>query len=138
MTEQDKSASSSRGGIHDETNNQINNAGQTAEQSLITDDSMIREVDMTEEQKKRKLEDLHSTHDFSKLKVDDYEVIKLKRVLRQNMFPVVKFLRGEGNSHMGTRTDVMRTLKHRPVIGKCHDFADLNKKTGCEIEIMKL
>ena len=82
MTEQDKSASSSRGGIHDETNNQINNAGQTAEQSLITDDSMIREVDMTEEQKKRKLEDLHSTHDFSKLKVDDYEVIKLKRVLR--------------------------------------------------------
>ena len=93
---------------------------------------------MTEEQKKRKLEDLHSTHDFSKLKVDDYEVIKLKRVLRQNMFPVVKFLRGEGNSHMGTRTDIMRALKHRPVIGKCHDFADLNKKTGHEIEMMKL
>ena len=31
MTEQDESTASSRGGIHDETNNQINNAGQTAE-----------------------------------------------------------------------------------------------------------
>ena len=59
MTEQDYSTASSRGDICDETNNQINNAGQTTEQSLIADDSMIREVDTTEEQKKIKVEDLH-------------------------------------------------------------------------------
>ena len=104
----------------------------------LTDDSMIAEVDMTQAQKKRKLEDLYSTHDFSKIKIDEYELIKLKRIIRNNIYRTVKFLRGEGNSNMGTRTDMMRSLKSIPVIGKSHDFADLNKKTGYEVEILKM
>ena len=62
----------------------------------ITDDSMIAEVDMTQAQKKRKLEDLYSTHDFSKMKIDEYEMIKLKQIIRNNIYEAVKFLRGEG------------------------------------------
>ena len=61
----------------------------------ITDDSMIAEVDMTQAQKKRKLEDLYSTHDFSKMKIDEYELIKLKRIIRNNIYRTVNFLRGE-------------------------------------------
>lgn len=104
----------------------------------LTDDSIIAEVDMTPAQKKRKLEDLYSKHDFSKMKIDEYELIKLKRIIRNNIYKTVKFLRGEGNSNLGTRTDMMRTLQSIPIIGKSHDFADLNKKTGYEVEILKL
>ncbi len=62
----------------------------------LTDDSMITEVDMTQAQKKRKLEDLYSTHDFSKMKIDEYELIKLKRIIRNNIYKTVKKFKGEG------------------------------------------
>ena len=46
-------------------------------------------------------------------------------------------MRGEGNSNIGTRADTMKSLKTRPAIGKSHDFADINKKMGCKVEILK-
>ena len=36
------------------------------------------------------------------MKIDEYEMIKLKQIIRNNIYKAVKFLRGEGNSNMGT------------------------------------
>ena len=96
-------------------------------------DSFVSEVDVTPKQKKRKLEDPCSTHDFSKMKINECELIELKRIARNNVYPKAKFLIGEGDSNMGTRTGMMKSLKTRPVIEKSHGFADINKKTRYEL-----
>ena len=92
--------------------------GQDFVRDGLTDERFIAEVNVNPEQKKRKLEDIHSTHDFSKMKIDECELIKLKRIARNDLCPKVNFLRGEDNSNMGTRTNVMKSLKTRPVAGK--------------------
>ena len=60
--------------------------------SLITQDSLIAETDMTSEEKKRKLEDLYSIRDHSKMIHNEFEMIKLRRIVRNNIYPKVKFL----------------------------------------------
>ena len=85
-------------------------------QRLITNDIVLAEVSIAAEQKKRKLEDLYSTHDFGKLIVDEYELIKLKRVIRSNENPRIKILSRKGNSHIGMYADTTNTLKTSPVI----------------------
>ena len=44
-------------------------------EDLIADGKFLEDVEMSAEKNKRKLEDLCSAHDFSKLKVDDCELI---------------------------------------------------------------
>ena len=73
---------------------------------------------MTPDKKKIKLENLCSTHYLSKMKIDECELIKLKRIVRNNVYPKVKFLRGKGNSNIETRSDMLKSLKTRPVTGK--------------------
>ena len=99
---------------------------------MIVDDSFFAEVNMSPEKKKRKLEELYSNHDFSKLKVDECELIELNRVIRNNGCPEIKFLIREGNSNIATHADMMKILKTRPAIGNSYNFADIDKKTGYE------
>ena len=70
--------------------------------------------------------------------VDEYELIKVKRVIRSDECPRVKFSRWEGSFHIGVYTHIMKTLKTRPVVGQWNEFAHANKKYDCEIESLKM
>ena len=70
--------------------------------------------------------------------VDEYELIEVKRVIRSNACSRVTFSRGEGNFHIGVPTNMMKTLKTRPVVGKWNEFLDANNKHDYEIEVFKM
>jgi len=116
-----------------------NNADET---SAITDDSLILEANMSVSQKRKKLESVYLTTDYaSVVNEDEYEIMKINRVIRNNIFPKIKFCRGEGNA--GTVVKKRRGIRHQRLVkkvalGKSHEMADLVKTSGFEVEVLKL
>jgi hypothetical protein len=112
------------------------------EASAITDDSLLLEANMTESQKRKKLEMVFLTTDYvNVVNEDEYEIMKINRVIRNNIFPKIKFCRGEGNA--GTSVKQRRGIRHQRLVkkialGKSHEMADLIKTTGFEVEVLKL
>ena len=61
----------------------------------------------------------------------------MKRVIRSNACARVKFSRGEGTSHIGVRTHMMKTMKYWTCCWTMTWFAHANEKHDCEIEALK-
>ena len=68
---------------------------------------------------------------------DEYEVTKIRQVIRNHIFKHVKFVKGEGSKPGGKR-DLRKKRCKDLVYGKCHERPDLTKTTGYECEIMRL
>ena len=108
----------------------------------ITDDTYIREIDMTIDQKKRKLELIYSTKKKNAyLEENEFEIQKVRKQVRDNIFPKVKFCKGEGNTqkiiHSKNRRNG-RKFKKMDELGKSHENADLTCKTGFEYKLLDL
>ena len=108
----------------------------------VTDDTYIREIDMTIDQKKRKLELIYSTKKKDAyLEENEFEIQKVRKQVRDNIFPKVKFCKGEGNTqktiHSKNRRNG-RKFKKMDELGKSHENADLTCKTGFEYKLLDL
>ena len=110
--------------------------------TAITDDSQLQEIDMSAEEKKRKLEKLYAISNINdQLDEDEYEVANIRKVVRNDIFPMVKFCKGEGNTQRTVQPGPSRNgkrLKKLLEVGKTHEFADLTKKSGFEYQVLKL
>ena len=110
--------------------------------TAITDDTQLQEIDMSAEEKKRKLEKLYAISNINdQLEEDEYEVANIRKVVRNDIFPMVKFCKGEGNTQRTVQPGPSRNgkrLKKLLEVGKTHEFADLTKKSGFEYQVLKL
>ena len=73
----------------DDTNTRLLQAAST-----VTNDSIINESVLSPDMKKRKLEEIYSNGRFQE--EDEYEVLKVQKVVRQHIFKHLKFYKGEG------------------------------------------
>ena len=62
--------------------------------STVTNDTFLQESGLTDEAKKRKLEEIYSNGRFQE--EDENEILKVQQVVRQHIFKHVKFCKGEG------------------------------------------
>jgi len=112
------------------------------ETSVITDDSLIVENNMTVAEKKKKLLKVYLTTDYDNIvEENEFEVMKINKVIRNNIFGKIKFCRGEGNSTSVVkkgRSIRSHQMIKKLVLGKSHEFADLTKNSGFEVEVLKL
>jgi hypothetical protein len=128
-------------------NNNVDNDTEAAamhqdETSVITDDSLIVENNMTAAEKRKKLMNVYLTTDYENIvEENEFEIMKINKVIRNNIFGKIKFCRGEGNSSTvvkkGRNIRSQQMIK-KLVIGRSHEFADLTKNSGFEVEVLKL
>ena len=100
----------------------------------MTNDTFCKESFLDDEQKKRKVEDVYSDGRFAN--EDEYEIMKVRKVIRTHIFKHVKFCKGEGNTSRWNPFEKQNTKIW--LYGKSHEKADLSKRTGYEHNIMKL
>jgi hypothetical protein len=81
-----------------------------------------------------KIEDVYSSKQWKE--EDEYEVTRLRLVLRNHIFKHVTFIKGEGakKTDKGTKKNYSKNV----VYGKCHKRPDLTKKSGYKYAIMNL
>ena len=110
-----------------------------SDNSTITDGTVnSRDTDeqLTTEQKKRKFEQVYSSRRWQE--EDQYEVLKVKQIVRNNIFKHVKFVKGEGYKNITSDLERKNGKGNMKEYGKCHEWADLTKLTGYEYNVMKL
>ena len=73
----------------DDTNTRLSQAAST-----VTNGSILNENVLSPDMKKRKLEEICSNGRFQD--EDEYEVLKVRKVVRQHIFKHLKFCKGEG------------------------------------------
>ena len=64
----------------------------TLANSSLTNDTFIEESGLNNDQKKRKMEDIYSSGRWKE--VDEYEVTKVRKIIRNHIFKHVKFCKG--------------------------------------------
>ena len=104
--------------------------------SNITDEQIsIADESLSIIEKKRRLEDVYNSGQWKD--EDEYEIAKIRQVIRNHIFKQVKFVKGEGakqNTKSGKKLKKVKVLE----LGKCHEKPDLSKQNGYECEIMRL
>ena len=98
------------------------------EASTITDASNNTEdrVPTTIDEKKKKIEAVYASSSW--MDEDRYETLKVKSLIRTNVFKNLKFVKGEGRKTL-TNNFEKKTAKILQY-GKCHEKADLTKANG--------
>ena len=86
-------------------------------------------------EKKRKIEAVYSSGQWKD--EDEYEVAKIRQVIRNHIFKHVKFVKGEGGKPCLNNTNQPNRKKILQY-GKCHEKADLTKQSGYECQIIQL
>ena len=115
-----------------------NNLTQETDSSIvspITQDSLEADLGLTTEEKRQKIEQVFSSGQWQE--EDEYEVAKIRQVVRNHIFKHVKFVKGEGlmaKSHKSNRGKRMKLN----LFGKSHERPDLTCKNGYEYNIMRL
>ena len=112
----------------DDTNTRLSQAAST-----VTNDSILNESVLSPDMKKRKLEEIYSNGKFQD--EDEYEVLKVRKVVRQHIFKHLKFCKGEGTK---SANNFEKKTKKDKAFGTSHEKADLRKTTGYEYNVMKL
>ena len=104
-------------------------SGMTNEDSVITDNGL------SVEEKKRKVDDIYLSKQWTD--EDEYEVTKLRQVIRNHIFKHVKFVKGEGAVPRNKKENKSKPLKNL-MFGKCHERPDLTKLSGYECQILRM
>ena len=76
------------------------------------------------EDKKRKIETIYLSVQWE----DEYEITKLRQVIRNHMFRRVKFVKGEGAKPCAKK-DLKTKKANQLTFGKCHERPGLTKLT---------
>ena len=105
--------------------------------SGISNDPSISGTDnsLSLDGKKRKAEEIYLSGQWKD--EDEYEIIKLRQVVRNHIFKHLKFVKGEGTIPCAKR-DRKSKKKHQLLFGMCHERPDLTKQTGYECKILRL
>ena len=104
-------------------------SGITNEESTNTDNALSLE------EKKRKIDSIFLSQQWTE--EDEYEITKLRQVIRNHIFKHVKFVKGEGAVLAQRKDNKSRQLKNL-MYGKCHERPDLTKLSGYECQILKM
>ena len=87
------------------------------------------------EDKKRKIDGIYLSAQWND--EDEYEVSKLRQVIRNHIFKHVKFVKGEGALPTQKKDNKSRQLKNL-LFGKCHERPDLTRLSGYECQILRM
>ena len=98
----------------------------------------IPEEKMNQEEKWARMETIYSNTDYGEDE-DEFEVAKVKKMVRDNIFCLTKFCKGEGNPKAPVRPKPGKPKRVVLMkIGRTHELADVTQKRGYEYEVMKL
>ena len=104
-------------------------SGITGSETNSTDSALLVE------QKRRKIDSIFLSQQW--IDEDEYEITKLRQVIRNHIFKHVKFVKGEGSLPTRKKDHKSQNLK-KLIFGKCHERPDLTRLSGYECEILKL
>lgn len=104
-------------------------SGITSAESTNTDNGL------SIEEKKRKIDAIFLSQQWND--EDEYEISKIRQVIRNHIFKHVKFVKGEGSVATHKNDNKSRQLKNL-IFGKCHERPDLTRLAGYEYQILKL
>ena len=92
------------------------------------------ENNLTLIEKKRKIDDIYSNGSWKD--EDEYEVMKIKKIVRTHIFKYNKFCKGEGMAGLNSKRYKAGLWKAQ--LGQTHERADLTKVRGYVFEVMNL
>ena len=121
------------------TGGDITNILQDNEASVVSGitsvDSINTDRGLSVNDKKRKTNEIYLSAQWND--EDEYEVTKLRQVIRNHIFKHVKFVKGEGTVPSHRKDNKSKQLKHL-LFGKCHERPDLTMLTGYECQILRM
>ncbi len=105
--------------------------------SGITNDASVSDTTqiISDNDKKRKAELIYLSGQWKD--EDEYEITKLRQVIRNHIFKHLKFVKGEGTIPCAKK-DRKSKNNHQLLFGMCHERPDLTKQTGYECKILRL
>ena len=105
--------------------------------SGITNDDSISDTvnSLSKDAKKRKAEAVYLSGQWQD--EDEYEINKLRQVIRNHVFKHLKFVKGEGTIPCAKK-DRKAKKKQQLLFGMCHERPDLTKLDGYECTILRL
>ena len=107
---------------------------QNVAESELTSDSILEETGWSENKKKRKINEVYYNRKCKD--EDEYEVLKLCRVIWNYMFKYLTFCRGEG---VRSCTKYFERMNTKSILfSNSHQRADVIQKTDYQYDIMKL
>ena len=119
-----------RGRIDDTQDTEVSVvSGITNAESTSTDN------ELSLDDRKRKIDAIFLSQQWND--EDEYEIKKIRQVIRNHIFKHVKFVKGEGSIPTKKKDNKSRRLKNL-MFGKCHERPDLTRLFGYEYEILKL
>jgi len=119
-----------RGRIDDTQDTEVSVvSGITNAESASTDN------ELSLDDRKRKIDAIFLSQQWND--EDEYEIKKIRQVIRNHIFKHVKFVKGEGSIPTKKKDNKSRRLKNL-MFGKCHERPDLTRLLGYEYEILKL
>ena len=98
-------------------------------------DSINTDNELSLKEKKRKIDGIYLSAQWND--EDEYEVTKLRQVIRNHIFKHVKFVKGEGAVPTQKKDNKSRQLK-KLLFGKCHERPDLTRQSGYECQILRI
>ena len=104
-------------------------SGITSVESINTDNGL------SVEEQKRKIDAIYLSGQWTD--EDEYEVKKIRQVIRNHIFKHVKFIKGEGAKPSNKKEVKSRKLKQL-LYGKCHERPDLTRLSGYECQILRM
>ena len=121
------------------TNNYVTRAVQETENSVVSgitnEESTNSENGLSLDDKKRKIDAIFLSQQWND--EDEYEITKIRQVIRNHIFKHVKFVKGEGSVPTHKKDTKSRQLKNL-MFGKCHERPDLTRQSGYECQILKM
>ena len=105
--------------------------------SGITNDASVSDTTqiLSVNDKKRKAEQIYLSGQWKD--EDEYEITKLRQVIRNHIFKHLKFVKGEGTIP-SSRKDRKTKKRVQLTYGMCHERPDLTKQGGYELKILRL
>ena len=105
--------------------------------SGITNDRSISGTNnsLSVEEKKRKSETVYLSGQWKD--EDEYEITKIRQVVRNHIFKHLKFVKGEGTIP-SFKKDRKTKKRDQLLYGMCHERPDLTKQGGYELKILRL
>ncbi len=105
--------------------------------SGITNDASVSDTTqiISDNDKKRKAELIYLSGQWKD--EDEYEITKLRQVIRNHIFKHLKFVKGEGTIP-SFKKDRKTKKRDQLLYGMCHERPDLTKQGGYELKILRL
>ena len=101
--------------------------------SIITNDTFMEENGLSDKEKRKRIDSVYSNGRW--MEEDDYEVIRVRKIVRSHIFSKVKFCKGEGKTSVNNfDKKTAKIIK----FGISHEKTDLRKKTGYAYAVMKM